>query len=129
MLSLGERGNPRGKLCQRKRFDQIVVGTISKSRQLVIKGIARRQHQYGQAAVCTAAYLGADAQSITVRQGKIKKYDVNRIDQSVPQSGFSVCCVMQPVTKRLQIVDNVAGKIRIVLNQKNVKAIVQRRFP
>ena len=129
MRSLGERRYPRGEFCQRKRFDQIIVSAAGKACQLVIESVARGQHQYGHAAVCAAAYLGTDAQPVTVRQGEIEQYDINGADQSFPQSGLAIRSIMQPMPKRFEIIDNIAGKIRIVLHQQYVKAVAQKAFP
>ena len=117
--------DPRGKFGERKGFDQIIIGAAAKARELVVERVARGEHEDRNPVIGAAADLGAYAQPVAPRQREVEQHDIDGAHQGLAHPRLTVGGVMEPMPQRLEIVDDVARQIGVVLDQQDVECLVQ----
>ena len=119
LATTGQRVEAHFHFLQRKRLDQIGIGTGIEACQLVVQRIARGQHQHRRLLARLVAQLATDLQAVHSRQVEVKNDRVELVHDRQVQPGHTVGREVDGVATLFQIVAEVGGDIAVVFDDED----------
>ena len=123
LATTGKRIEAHVHFLQRERLDQVVVGAGIEAGQLVLQRVARGQHQHRGLLARLVAQLAADFQAVHAGQVEIQHDRIEFVDHRQVQAGDAIGSEIDRVTAILQIVAEIGGDVRVVLDDQDAHAV------